>query len=1151
MVTLNIKQAYNDHPVFRQSVIEVQSSILKDWQEISTWVKAYRGIIESMKVFQQRTNLMTQKFRGLREGIYKDSFDEQLIDKMSKSIELIFNTHISLLNVMDQEVIIPVLNMKSRIQEDLEVKMQKYQQQSNELLQKKSSFIGLKKCYMEPSLAIQLVEESHELYNLKLYKVQSYLNWIDYLNQLKSNSELWWYFKLIGFMERFTRWHSDCLSTLRSTEPTLSNMAENLNSFPEVINLDIPPTHHKIGEELFSTEFKTYKKELGLIHNDNNSMKDVNNEEEQICFGYLIYFLNNSSSKLGFFEINHKSQLILYDHQDNETLKEPIHLFNTIIEDYNHPTKNHILKLSMIDDNNNFELYLQYETIINKQKWMNCFKKYIPEENYKLLIAKQNENENEKTNENNMNNSINYNKYENNNNTIVTHHHNNSSNDMNKINLNLLDSYDDLSSTRSSLIKLNIEEQIIKVGKAYLREYKHNKNKDLTFNHPSTYGNWKNILLHLSSYGYLSLYTENDKNLLLKIDIKEMNRFNINKLDDSYFNEKSTFSIYITDDEAYYFKVETFMERDIWICLLKSFAQPEIFGKLLPLPKLYRVYRSFWLRILDGKNLRTNESIYCQIYFDDKLTGFTSIKSKTYNPFWREDFHMEDLQGFKDGITINLISHHKYSKNVGLAHSFIPVKSIRPGEFYEGWYPLMEGDSNPNNNNKLKDKPSNKKKTLFSSKDNNNNNNNISNNNNNINTYNSNNSNNSNSNNNNNNNQMNNNSNNQLNLPISFNYHGDLRLKLRYDEVYILKSGEYYNLLELILDYKSDLIYDLILNNQHLDWLSETFLKIYSCKNKAIELLNYLAYKEVDNTEDANILFRGNSILTKTIDAYMKMVGLQYLEDTIGGIIREVCNNKIVCEVDSNKLERPEDVKNQWKILFSYCERLWNSIQLSKHLCPRELRLFFFNLRLRIGQKYQNQPELLLMTRYTCVSGFLFLRLFCPAVLSPKLFGLVKDHPDPKTHRTLTLLAKSLQCLANLADFGVKEPYMAQMNGFIMDNMNNLMDFIDYIASEPETEILAVQQEYSAPLHSSGFHGPNPPFVIDLDRELSFLSGFITRYSMEFKTKIQLDKDKVELRRSKSGKLEKLLSICNAIDFMVKDCLKAGQNEIHWKLINH
>lgn len=91
-------------------------------------------------------------------------------------------------------------------------------------------------------------------------------------------------------------------------------------------------------------------------------------------------------------------------------------------------------------------------------------------------------------------------------------------------------------------------------------------------------------------------------------------------------------------------------------------------------------------------------------------------------------------------------------------------------------------------------------------------------------------------------------------------------------------------------------------------------------------------------------------------------------------------------------------------------------------------------------------------------SGLLFLRLFCPAVLSPRLFDLVPgescinylgsteslihlivEHPDIGTQRTLTLLAKTLQCLANIVEFGAKETFMIPMNSFIQVSMKCML----------------------------------------------------------------------------------------------------------------
>lgn len=46
------------------------------------------------------------------------------------------------------------------------------------------------------------------------------------------------------------------------------------------------------------------------------------------------------------------------------------------------------------------------------------------------------------------------------------------------------------------------------------------------------------------------------------------------------------------------------------------------------------------------------------------------------------------------------------------------------------------------------------------------------------------------------------------------------------------------------------------------------------------------------------------------------------------------------------------------------------------------------------------------------VGAFVFLRLFCPALMSPHLFGLVPSKADDKTSKTFVLLAKALMMLA-------------------------------------------------------------------------------------------------------------------------------------------
>lgn len=66
-------------------------------------------------------------------------------------------------------------------------------------------------------------------------------------------------------------------------------------------------------------------------------------------------------------------------------------------------------------------------------------------------------------------------------------------------------------------------------------------------------------------------------------------------------------------------------------------------------------------------------------------------------------------------------------------------------------------------------------------------------------------------------------------------------------------------------------------------------------------------------TVDVNTIFRGNSMSSKAVDVYMKLVGLQYLHETIGGVIKEIITSKKSIEVDPTRLDKGEDIKKNWK----------------------------------------------------------------------------------------------------------------------------------------------------------------------------------------------------------------------------------------------
>ena len=167
--------------------------------------------------------------------------------------------------------------------------------------------------------------------------------------------------------------------------------------------------------------------------------------------------------------------------------------------------------------------------------------------------------------------------------------------------------------------------------------------------------------------------------------------------------------------------------------------------------------------------------------------------------------------------------------------------------------------------------------------------------------------------------------------------------------------------------------------------------------------------------------------------------------------------------------------------------------------------MIFAHIQRIVADKYGEEHKKM---RSTSVSAFIFLRFFVPAVLNPKLFSLVPHPPDPKAQRSLTLVAKTLQGLANFSTFGQKEPWMFPMNAFVQDHTSAFVDFIDNISTPSPT----ARFEWTSPSSASYLSAyrlrnslppairegvPLLPHLIDLPRDLGLLASHMARAAYE------------------------------------------------------
>ncbi|PQE30266.1 hypothetical protein CJF32_00010141 [Rutstroemia sp. NJR-2017a WRK4] len=717
----------------------------------------------------------------------------------------------------------------------------------------------------------------------------------------------------------------------------------------------------------------------------------------------------------------------------------------------------------------------------------------------------------------------------------------------------------------------NRDSNVIKVAKLLLWDKGAPLSPEAIITRPSTRHlrssgqQWRRVSCILQDNGDLKISTENDSVLLTVVQLPQLSRSAIQKLDKSVLGEEFCIAIFpqytsnSTDLSIFrpiYLALESRLVFEVWSCLLRAFTIPEIYGPDLHLQEdeggaeanhgnaeeqvastndMFRIEKSLSMRIIEAKFRRAGTAkmevpqygrhsvrpepdavlgdYFAEVMLDGEVRARTMTKFETRNPFWREECEFTDLPSYLPRLSIVLkrmetsqmtvqgflssASVHVGDQQVEIVCGAIeiPVDKLERGKDNEAWWPILDDKQE------------------------------------------------------------------QV---------GEMLMKVRHDEVVVLLAKDYQPISELLHNFNNGLtlqIAQVVPNN--LKQLSETLMNIYQVSGNGAEWLKALVEDEIDgigkeapskrqrwsrrigsneisfasmdreksvrdmgkslNTE-ANLLFRGNSLLTQALDFHMRRVGKEYLSEILGEQISTINNINPDCEVDPSKIESSEAFDKNWTSLINLTNDVWRSIADSATRCPPELRQIFKYIRAVAEDRY---GDFLRTVAYTSVSGFIFLRFFCPAILNPKLFGLLPDHPQVKAQRTFTLIAKSLQALANLSSFGQKEAWMEPMNKFLHQHRQGVKDFLDAVCAIPaERTTFAVPASYSTPItilarlpptSREGF--PSLPYLIDHARCFADL------------VKLWLEGTTNHMTQSLEGDLAEFNHLCQALKKRTDECI--------------
>lgn len=705
---------------------------------------------------------------------------------------------------------------------------------------------------------------------------------------------------------------------------------------------------------------------------------------------------------------------------------------------------------------------------------------------------------------------------------------------------------------------------IIKVGKVMLWDKGAATSPRAIVKRPSTRDlragstSWRRVSCILQDNGEFKLMTENDVTILSVIDLTQLSRCAVQQLDRSVLDEEyciAIFPIYSSSSHQLsifrpvYLALDSRVLFEVWFVLLRAFAVPDLYGLYPSLDEvvevrdmntefegqLFRVEKTIHMRVTEAKIRKATPlpdsherhgkerdplvgNYVAEVILDGEVRARTTTQTDTKNPFWREFTQFTELpaampylsvllkrvEGNMDSLSHQLQASLGLSKTGNLTEVLcgavdISFDKLEKAKDHEQWFQVY-----------------NEKQESV----------------------------------------------------------GSMLVRVNHDELVVLPLEDYQPLSELLHRFSTGLTVQIALDMPaSLRKLAETFLNIFQVSGCSSDWLSALVEEEIDGygsqnsmkklrfsrrlkssdsnsassaTEreqivrdmgkslagEANLLFRGNTLLTQALEFHMRRLGKEYLEEILSDKIFEINELNPDCEVDPSRIYRADDMKDHWSQLTQLTSEVWQCIAVTATKLPPELRQILKYVRAVAEDRY---GDFLRTVNYTSVSGFLFLRFICPAILNPKLFGLLRDNPRPRAQRTLTLIAKGLQALANLSTFGKKESWMEPMNKFLTSHRQPFKDFIDQLCSiSGERHVIAVPASYSTPttilsrltpLSREG--SPSLPYLIDQARSYAALVKLWLESHRTRNTEVY----------SYEGELAEFNEICIALQSRSDECL--------------
>lgn len=261
-----------------------------------------------------------------------------------------------------------------------------------------------------------------------------------------------------------------------------------------------------------------------------------------------------------------------------------------------------------------------------------------------------------------------------------------------------------------------------------------------------------------------------------------------------------------------------------------------------------------------------------------------------------------------------------------------------------------------------------------------------------------------------------------------------------------------------------------------IDALSSGMLTVFEVKHSSHIIVVELIKDEIQNAFRYADVLRRNSCATRALSMFSRLKGGDYLCKTLKPVLEGIINNDEAFEVEKMTEDHPDAERNA-QLFTKYLTMLIDSIVDSVPSFPPEFFILCQTIFLSVREKFPGYEKV-------AVGSFIFLRYFCPALVSPDAENIV-DIVTPKQKRSFVIMAKVVQNIANGCITSMKWPLLKSRSSFLLECSEKVSKYLTDIANPERAVSIKILNEKKVGLN-----------------EFNYMHRYIYQHGLEIRSEI-------------------------------------------------